>query len=161
MQDFTTNTEQETRRRIAGRLLLEGGTLQKVADIVGASVSSVKRWKKAVLTGGMEALATRSRSGRPPRLTPPDKQRLIEILLAGPLSAGYRTELWTCKRVAQVIEKHFGVRYHDRYPWQIVHRLGFTCQLPEQRAREQDPEAVCRWRRYKWPRLKRGHAKIS
>jgi transposase len=157
----TTKGEQETRRRIAGRLLLKGRTLADVADTVGASLSSVKRWKKAVLAGGLEALATKSRSGRPPSLDAADKQRLVEILLAGPIQAGYYTDLWTCKRVAEVIRKEFGVEYHERYPWEILRSLGFTCQKPEQRAREQNEEAVRHWRRFTWPRLKRGHANIS
>lgn len=156
-----TNSEQETRRRFAGHLLLEGYPLQEVADTVGASLSSVKRWKKAALEGGLEALVTKPRSGRPPGLSGADKQRLVEILLAGPQKAGYRTDLWTCKRVAEVIRKEFGVEYHERYPWEILRSLGFTCQKPEQQAREQDEEAVRHWRRYTWPRLKRGPAKIS
>ena len=156
-----TNIERETRRRIAGRLLLQGRTLQEVAEIVGASLSSVKRWKKVVFTGGLDALATKPRSGRTPGLSGPDKERLVEILLAGPIQSGYRTDLWTCKRVAEVIEREFGVKYHERYPWEILRSLGFTCQKPEQRAREQDEKAVRHWRRYTWPRIKRGLANIS
>lgn len=156
-----TNVKWEARRRIAGRLLLEGQTLQEVADIVDASLSSVKRWKKAVLQGGLDALATKPRSGRPAGLSDADKDRLLEILLAGPIQAGYRTDLWTCKRVAEVIRKEFGVEYHERYPWEILRSLGFTAQKPEQRAREQDEEAVRRWRRSTWPRLKKGPANIS
>ena len=159
----TTNTtiERETRRRIAGRLLLQGRPLLEVADIVDASLSSVKRWKKAVLQGGLDALATKPRSGRPAALSDVDKDRLLEILLAGPIQAGYRTDLWTCKRVAEVIEREFGVQYHERYPWEILRSLGFTCQKPQQQAREQDEEAVGHWRRHTWPRLKRGPAKTS
>lgn len=156
-----TNVERETRRRIAGRLLLQGRPLQEVADTVDASLSSVKRWKKAVLKGGLDALATKPRSGRPPALSDADKDRLLEILLAGPIQAGYRTDLWTCKRVAEVIEREFGVQYHERYPWEILRSLGFSCQKPEQRAREQDEEAVRHWRRYTWPRLKRGDGNKS
>lgn len=157
----TTNIERETRRRIAGRLLLKGRSLQDVADTVGTSLSSVKRWKKAVLEGGLESLVTKPRAGRPPSLNAADKRRLLEILLAGPIQAGYGTDLWTCKRVAEVIRQEFGVEYHERYPWEILRSLGFTCQKPEQRAREQDEEAVRHWRRFTWPRLKRGHANIS
>lgn len=159
---MTISMEWEARRRIAGRLLLEGfHTLQEVADIVGASLSSVKRWKKAVFAGGLKALTTKPRSGRPAALSEADKERLVEILLEGPIKAGYRTDLWTCKRVAEVIYKEFGVQYHERYPWEILRSLGFTCQMPEQQAREQDPEKVRHWRRYIWPHLKRGPVNIS
>lgn len=150
-----TNTERETRRRIAGRLLLEDRPLQEVADIVGASLSSVKRWKKKVEEGGLDALATKPRPGRPPALSAADKERLVEILLAGPIEAGYHTDLWTCKRVAEVISREFGVQYHERYPWELLRSLGFTCQKPERRARDQDETAVLHWRRSQWPALKK------
>jgi transposase len=153
--------ELEVRRRIAGRLLLEGEDPQDVAEMVGASLSSAKRWKKAVLEGGLEALAAKPHPGPEPKLTEAQRRELTEILLAGPTEAGYRNELWTCPRVAQVIYKRFGVEYHAAHVWKILRRLGFTCQKPEQKAREHDEEALRHWRRYKWPALKKGHAKAS
>jgi Trp operon repressor len=48
----------EMRRRIAGKLLKEGQGLREVARLVGASPSSIFRWKEAIDTGGQAALAT-------------------------------------------------------------------------------------------------------
>ena len=84
------------------------------------------------------------------------KQQLIAILLAGPRKAGYSTDLWTCRRVAEVIAKKFHVKYHPDHVGKMLHDLGWTCQKPEQRAREADDGAMERWRKRDWPRIKRG-----
>lgn len=161
MRTKGTAAELEVRRRIAGRLLLEGEDPQDVAEIVGVSLSSAKRWKKAVLEGGLEALAAKPHPGPAPKLTEAQRQELAEILLKGPVAAGYHNDLWTCPRVTQVIYQRFGVEYHTAHVWKILHSLGFTCQAPEHKAREQDEEAPRHWRRYRWPALKKGLAKTS
>jgi transposase len=61
--------ELEVRRRLAGRLILEGKGIRKVARLVGASPSSVQRWKEAIKRGGMEALKAKPHPGRKPRLS--------------------------------------------------------------------------------------------
>jgi len=145
---------------LAGQALLAGLDIHEVAELVGASVSSVKRWRRAVEKGGLEALLAKPHPGRKPRLNAKQKQQLIRILAAGPRKAGYPTELWTCRRVAEVIAKTFHVHYHPDHVGRLLHQLGWTCQKPEQRAREQDEEAVQRWRHRAWPRIKRGHGGV-
>ena len=82
--------------------------------------------------------------------------QLLKILLAGPLKAGYRTDLWTCPRVAEVIANTFHVKYHPAHVWKILRGFGWTPQRPEQRARERDEKAVRCWRLESWLRIKRG-----
>jgi len=151
--------ELETRRRLAGRLLLEGRKIGDVMKIVEASESSVKRWKRTVKEGGMEALKAKPHPGPAPRLDAAQKRRLVKLLLAGPIKAGYPNELWTCARVAEVIAKKLQVFYHPCHVWKILRSLGWTSQKPEQQARESDDDAIERWRTRDWPRIKRGLAK--
>lgn len=158
MRTKGTAAELEIRRRIGGKLILQGKSLSEVADACDVSMSSVKRWKKLVGKGGLDALAVEDSRGRPPRLDQAQKKRLKGILEKGPLKAGYLNDLWTCARVAAVIEKHFGVKYHPSHVWKVLRGLDFSCQKPEQQAREQDEAAVRHWRRYKWPALKKGLA---
>jgi transposase len=101
-------------------------------------------------------LKAKPHRGPKPRLNKTQKQRLVKILVAGPRKSGYRTDLWTCPRVAEVIAKKFGVKYHAAHVWKILRSLGMTCQKPEQRARERDEAAIARWRKLEWPRIKRG-----
>ena len=155
MRPKGTAAELEVRRRIAGRLLREGRKVDEVAHIVNVSISSAKRWKSAVSKGGLEALASKPHPGRKPYLSAKQKKQLVEILLAGPIAAGYGTDLWTCPRVAEVIARKFGVDYHVDYVWQVLRNLGWSCQKPEQRARERDEQAIQRWRTRDWPRIKK------
>src|SRR4030042_908255 len=104
--------ELQARRLLAGQLLLEGGYVDEVAEIVGASESSVRRWRRAVEKGGLEALRAKPHPGRKPRLDAKQKRQLIEILLAGPRKAGYSTDLWTCRRVAGGVAKKLQGKYH-------------------------------------------------
>jgi transposase len=151
--------ELETRRRLAGRLLLEGRTIGEVMEILDVSESSVKRWKRAVREGGMEALKAKPHPGPTPRLNAAQKRRLVKLLVAGPLKAGYHNDLWTCSRVAELIAKKLQVFYHPSHVWTILRGLGWTSQKPEQQARESDDVAIARWRKRDWPRIKRGLAK--
>ncbi len=97
------------------QLLRQKKTLTEVASIVKSSVSSVKRWKDALDKHGEQALRAKPHPGRPPRLTVRQKERLLKTLLRGATKAGYSTDLWTCPRVAEVIERLFGVTYHVDY----------------------------------------------
>ena len=147
--------ELEARRRRAAKLLQERKPLAEIAQFIGASLSSVKRWKRAWKDGGIKALAAKPHPGPTPKLSSSQKQELVAILRRGPIAAGYRTDLWTCARVAEVVRKTFRVSYHPDHLGRILHDLGFSPQKPQQVAREQDAAAVARWRKNDWPRLKK------
>lgn len=146
------------KRRIAGNLLLEGKSRAEVARLVGASWNSVNRWQKAIEAGGVDALAAKPHPGRPPRLSRSQQKQVLKILERGPLKSGFRTDLWTCQRLALVIERRFGVKYDQSHVWRLLQKWGWSCQKPRHRAREQEPPAVDHWRKRKWPRLKKGPA---
>lgn len=78
---------------------------------------------------------------------------LRELLLAGPIASGYGTDLWTLKRVRQLIEKRFGIRYGDANVWRTLGAMGFSSQKPEKRAIERNEDAVAHWKKRTWPAL--------
>jgi transposase len=88
-------------------------------------------------------------------LSEQQRQRIEKLLLRGPERLGYETPLWTCPRVAHLIEQEFGVRYHEGHVWKILVSLGWSPQRPEGRARERDEEQVQRWNKKVWPGLKK------
>lgn len=147
--------ELEVRRRLAVRMLSQGVSPSEAAELVGASLSSVKRWKAAWKKGGDAALAAKPHPGRKPRLTTAQKRQLERILVRGPRAAGFGSGLWTCRRVAETIRRRFGVSYHPDHVWRILHSLGWSCQKPELRARERDEAAIEKWRTRDWPRIKK------
>jgi transposase len=148
-------TELEARRRRAAEYFHARKPLPEIADLVGVHLSSVKRWKQAWDDGGVKALAAKSHPGPAEKLSAEQKEELVALLKAGPLAAGYRTDLWTCRRVAEVVRKTFRVSYHPDHLGRILHDLGFTPQKPQRVAREQDAAAVEQWRKQDWPRIKK------
>jgi transposase len=153
-----TPKQLEKRRRRAVQLLQSGQSLVAVARQVGAAVSSVFRWRQAYRRRGLRGLDAKPTPGRPPRLSSAGKRRLVRLLVRGALDAGYRTELWTLPRVAELIRKEFGVHYHPAHVWKILTGLGWSCQKPERRALERDEAAIERWKQEDWPRKKKRRA---
>lgn len=147
-------TELEARRLRAAELLAKGEKPSVVARAVGCSPSSVTRWKEVMRKGGVEGLKAKPHTGPKPRLSPGQKKKLEKILLRGAAASGYATDLWTCPRVAEVIEKRLGTRYHPYHVWRLLRSMGWSCQKPERRARERDEEAIRRWRNEHWPHIK-------
>ncbi len=146
----------EERRRKAIGLLRSGETYQKVAWAVKASVSSVVRWNQAYQQNGKTGLRTKPIPGRPPRLTSVQTATLTKLLVAGAQQAGYATDLWTLRRVADLIEKRFGVHYGlTGARRMLLHRLEWTWQKPERRAMERKEEAIAKWKRADWPYIKK------
>jgi len=136
-------------------MLEEGLIPSKVADRLGVSVRSVRRWHEAREEGGDEALSAKPVPGRPRKLGEPECERLWSILLDGALAYGFPNDLWTCKRIARVIRKRFGVKYHPSHVWKILREAGWSCQVPERRAIQRNEEKVEHWKRYKWPSIKK------
>ncbi len=154
----------EDRRRRALALLKTGLSLNEVGRRLRCAASSVMRWFHAWRRGGSKALRVGASPGRPPKLGAAQRCRLVKLLLKGPIAHGYRTNLWTTARIAEVIEGEFGVNYHRDHVGRLMHSLNWTHQKPETRAVERDEEAIAHWKRKEWPRVKktlRGWAPIS
>jgi transposase len=148
------------RRRMEGlRLLQQGVHPSEVARRVKVHHRSVGRWAKAYAEQGQKGLRKAGRAGRKPRLSGEDWRRLERGLLKGPEALGYETPLWTSGRVADLIEREFGIRYHAGHVWRILIRLGWSCQRPEGRARERKENAIQHWKKVRWPAIKKKPAR--
>ena len=147
--------ELERRRRRAMGLLELDLSLNEVARRLGCNASSVKRWRDALRQGGEEALLPKPTPGRPPRLTGKQIERLVRYLLQGAPAHGYRTDLWTTRRIAELIENKFGVKYHRDHIGRLMHSLSWSHQKPERRAIECNEKEIERWKREDWPRIKK------
>lgn len=145
----------EARRVRALEYMDQGLQPVEIARKVGVDRRSFRRWKASVLKSGPEAIRAKPLLGRPPRLSPGEKQSLETILLRGARQAGFSTDLWTCPRVVQVIENVFGVHYHVDHIGRVLHSLGWSPQKPQRRAVERDEEAIRSWVKTDWPRVKK------
>lgn len=155
MRPTGSPVELERRRHRAIKLAEEGRQPVEVARIVGVDRRSVRRWNAAYRKGGQVALVAIPASGRPPKLTAKAKGKLEKLLLGGAKAAGFPTDLWTCPRVTNLINKRFGVIYHVDHIGRLLRSLGFTPQKPQRRAVERDEEAIQRWVKVDWPRVKK------
>src|SRR5262249_38790135 len=90
-----------------------------------------------------------------PLLSTTQKQRLAQMLQKGPERLGYQTPLWTCWRVAHLIEEEFGIGYHAGHVWKILRQLDWSVQRPAGRALERNEVAIEEWRRKRWPAIKK------
>jgi len=147
--------ELQQRRIRAISLLQEGYRPVDVANIVGVDRRSVRRWKSAYLKEGQKGIEAKPAPGRPLKLDKKGREKLEEVLLKGAKSAGFDTDLWTCRRVAQLIENLFGVKYHPHHVSKLLHSLGWTPQKPQRVAKERDEEEIRRWIKEDWPRIKK------
>lgn len=146
----------EQRRRLqAEKLFRKGCSQADVARQLEVSRQTASRWHAAWDSGGRGALAGAGRTGRRPKLSGEQLCQLEAILLAGAPAAGYETDLWTLKRIAQVIGRKFRVQYHASHVWKVLRQLGWSCQRPERKARERNEEGIKRWVRYRWPHIKK------
>jgi transposase len=109
--------------------MLERGLSQsEIARQLRVVRQSVARWVHEYRGQGKFALQKTGRAGRKPRLREQQRQQLEKLLVAGPEQLGYGTPLWTCPRVAHLIEQVFDVHYHEGHVWKILVGLGWSSQ---------------------------------
>jgi transposase len=143
----------EWRRMRALELKREGWSQREIADALGVSNPAVSHWFTVAECGGDEALRSHPAAARLPRLTIAQKRLIPEFLWHGPEAYGFHGQVWTCARIALVIEEELGVRYHKDHVGRLLKELGWTPQIPIRRAVQRDESAVQRWRAEVWPDL--------
>jgi len=157
---LSKQAERDGAYRVAKRLQAvvlnsEGHSSGELARILKAPRSKVSEWLARYQTDGVEGLLEGQRSGRPARLSAPQRQRLADLLDSGPAAYGLDSGVWTSPMIAWVIEEEFGVRYHPGHVRKLLATLGFSLQRPRRVLARADPEAQQRWRRRTYPNLKK------
>ena len=150
-------TDSEAVRVHAVRLVCQDGwSTADAAKAVGCSQRSVQLWCRKSQNGKRpERLRTKKAPGARPKLTTVQKKKLIRMLEAGPVCAGFSSQLWTGPLVAKLVQREFGVTYHEIYLPALLRRWGFTPQQPQPRAVERDEQAITEWKERRWPALKK------
>lgn len=125
-----------------------------VARILGVHYKTLARWLR--LARHPAGLDAKPRMGPRPGLSDDKLQELERLLSQGSKHHGWHNDLWTAARVAALVERHFGIRYHPEHVRKILkHRLGWTSQKPRRRARERNDKEVERWLDDDYPRIVR------
>jgi transposase len=140
----------------AWELKQEGWSQQRIADALGVSKGAVSQWMKRGREGGVEALKRQPAPGAQPRLSEEQRAKVPELLERGAEAHGFRGEVWTCARVAEVIRREFGVSYHPAHVSRLLKALRQSLQKPQRRANQREEEAIERWKEQRWTSLKKG-----
>jgi putative transposase len=148
--------KREAVRRQAAGWFADGVAVAEVARRLRVSQTAVYGWRQRWKAGGEQALASKGASGSRCRLDDSRLQRLADALDAGPAVHGFgQDQRWTLVRVSDLIARMFHTRYTLRGTANVLHRLGFSVQVPKHRAVERDEQAIATWRREAWPAGKR------
>jgi putative transposase len=139
----------------AAEWFAEGVTPPEVARRLRVSCNSAYAWRRRWRDGGKAALASRGPGGAVCRLSGAQLDRLRAALEAGPAVWGWgEDQRWTLERVAALIGRLFHVSYTLRGTSYLLHRLGYTPQVPVRRAAERDEDAIAAWRAQTWAKVR-------
>ena len=144
----------EALRFAAVEMFEDGVGVGEIARRFSVTCKSVNEWKRAWKAGGIEALASKGPGGATCRLDDVQLKALAVALDEGPAAHGWvEDQRWTLARVAQVIYELFRVRYTPRGVGYLLHRAGFTPQVPQHVAAERDEQKVAIWVQETWPHI--------
>ncbi|HCU96523.1 MAG TPA: DNA-binding protein [Actinobacteria bacterium] len=145
----------EAVRRQAAQWFAEGIEPPEVARWLRVSPNSAYVWRRRWRAGGEAALASKGPGGAVCRLAGGQLGRLRAALDAGPAAWGWgEDQRWTLARVSALTGRLFHVRYTLRGTSYLLHRLGFTPQVPVHRAAERDEDAIAAWRAVTWAKVR-------
>lgn len=145
----------EERRFRAWALDQENWKQRTIAKALGVTEAAVSQWLHTARENGFEALRARPHPGAPPRLTRDQLWLIPEFLSHGAEAYGFRGEVWTCPRIAKVIEYEFGVSYDPAHVSRLLKQLDWTPQKPIVRASQRNETLIEQWRTETWPDLKK------
>jgi transposase len=143
------------RRKAVAQVIEEGHPVSDVADLLGVTTRSVRRWLSAFKSDGELGLESRPHTGRTCKLTARQEAEVLSWLEQNPVDWGFATQRWTARRIAELIDRHFSVRMNHRYLNAWLAARGITPQIPARVPRERDESLIARWVKYEWPRLKK------
>jgi transposase len=153
--DAGERARREQVRLAAAELFEAGASDREVAKRFRVSRMSANRWRRALATGGRAALVSRGAGGAKCKLSPAQLRELEAVLEAGPAAAGWdEDQCWTLARITAVIRSRYRVDYTLAGADLLLHRIGWSVQVPARRAAERDEERITTWRQEAWPVVK-------
>ncbi|GAA4470840.1 winged helix-turn-helix domain-containing protein [Phytohabitans houttuyneae] len=145
----------EAVRLRAAALFASNVPVAEIARRLRVSHNAVYVWRRRWVASGEAGLASKGPSGSDCRLSDAQLDALAAALDEGPAAHGYvEDQRWTLARVADLIARLFRQRYTLRGVSLLLHRMGFSPQMPKYRPVEQDEEAIATWRREVWTQAK-------
>jgi putative transposase len=147
--------QREQVRLDAAEMFEHGVSVVNIAHRLRVSTKSVYQWRRRWRTAGTDGLASHGPGGTACYLTDEQLTQLTIELDRGPAVHGWVTDQrWTLARVAELIRRLFAVTYTPRGVGYLLHRIGYTPQVPKQRAVERNDDAIAEWRTTTWAKVR-------
>ena len=154
-QAYATHTTRLVRRLHALLALGESKSIAEVAEQLSMGEQTVRDWLHRFFAFGLDGLVDRSRPGRPAKLSKEEGAQLKDLILTGPDLAEATSACWTAGRIADLIERMFGVSYAPHYVCHLLDRLGLSYQRGRFTSDHLNPEAQLIWLEETWPAIVR------
>ncbi len=139
----------------AAQMFEQGMDPEQVAKCLRVSMKSAYQWRRSWRAGGEAALASKGPGGNAGKLDETQLARLRAALDLGPAADGWKQDQrWTLARVTALIARLFHVSYTLRGASCLLHRIGFSPQVPAHRAAERDEAAIAAWRAETWAKVR-------
>ena len=148
----------EALRRQAVARVLSGQTQASVAEGLGLHPVTVAKWMAKHRAEGEAGLAAKPTPGRPRFLTPAREARVKTWLAQKPTAHGFRTDLWSARRIVELIRRRFGVAFHPASMRRWLTERGYSPQRPARKARQRNDDAIVHWVANDWPRIQKKRA---
>jgi putative transposase len=123
-QNSLTRDDMESRRLAAARELLNGLSQSQVARRYGVSRTTASRWHRSIVVKGLDGMKKRRATGRPSRLSSDQLDAIRIMYHEGAQAHGFSTDRWTTGKLAEAIERVFGIRYDQDHVGRLMHKLG-------------------------------------
>jgi transposase len=142
--------------RMQGACLFEQHVpAQQVARLLRVSAKSAYQWQRIWREQGRAGLMSKGPGGSDCRLDHSRLMRLQDALDEGPAAYGWvEDQRWTLPRITALIGRLFHVGYTERGVSYLLHRLGWSPQVPVHRAVERNEAAIEQWRTETWSRVR-------
>ena len=157
LQDAYRRDDVRLVRRISVllELLTQIASVTVLCERWGLSPSCLYDWQKAFILRGMDSLVYQHSGGRPEKLTPRQKKRLVELIEAGPMVVGFETACWNAVLIRVLIWREFGVLFNRHYVCTLLHNMGFSFQKARFVSDHLDAAKRLAWLQDTWPAILR------
>ena len=113
----------------AVNMVLSGCPVSQISTRAGVSKVAVAGWVKTVDEQGFDALRSKQRSGRPPKLSAEQCAAIDSALQSDPKDFGFK--VWDGPSLSSYISNSFGVQISVRQCQRLFHDLGYSRIRPQ------------------------------
>jgi transposase len=140
--------------------VMDGQSGAQVALVLRVHEQTVGTWVSVFCGYGVQGAPRQKPTGRPPKLTPTQKEARAPLIDEGPVKAGFRGACWRSPMIQQCICDRFGVFYNVFYIAQLLKNLGFSFHKAAFVSDHLHAEKRKAWRTTTWLQILRvAHAK--